>query len=206
MGVKIVDPRARLAALARDRGESLAGLSALIGRGENYLQQWIAKGSPRVLGERDRQVLADYLGVAEVELGGEAPATWRVPRLDVAASAGPGAVVEGEALLGLDEVPVALARSLGLKQGQASIIRVSGDSMAPGLIDGDRLLIDEASRSPGARGGVYVVRLDGALLVKRVARTGGRLVVSSDNPDAPTVPRGVPTVVGRAVWQMRGLV
>ena len=204
--MKIIDPRGRLAELASERGESLAGLSALLGRGENYLQQWIGKGSPRVLAARDRRVLADYLGVAETELGGEPSGTWRVPRLDVAASAGPGAAVEGEVLLGLDVVPVELARSLRLKEGRASIIRVAGDSMAPGLVDGDRLLVDETSRTPDATGGVYVVRLDGVLLVKRVRRVGGQLVVTSDNPDAGAVPAGVPVVIGRAVWQMRGLV
>ena len=201
--MKIVDPRARLVAAAAERGESLVALSALLGRGANYLQQWVTKGSPRVLSERDRRVLADYLGVAETELGAAAATAWRVRRLDVAASAGPGAAVEGEALLGLDVVPTALARSLGLKEGAASIIRVAGDSMAPGLIDGDRLLIDEASRAPDAKGGVYVVRIDGVLLVKRVRRGARGLIVSSDNADAAAVPAGVPQVIGRAVWQMR---
>lgn len=201
--MKIVDPRARVLALAADRGESLAGLSALLGRGENYLQQWIRRGSPRVLAERDRRVLADYLGVTETELGADVATTWRVPRLDVAASAGGGSAVEGEALLGLDIMSVELARSLGIREGTASIIRVVGDSMAPGLVDGDRLLIDEASRTPDAKGGVYVVRIDGVLLVKRVRRVGRRLEVSSDNPEAPPLPGGVPAVIGRAVWQMR---
>ena len=85
------------------------------------------------------------------------------------------------------------------------MIRVAGDSMAPGLVDGDRLLIDEASRTPDARGGVYVVRIDGVLLVKRVRREGRRLLASSDNPDALPVPAGPVEVIGRAVWQMRGL-
>ena len=201
--VRTVDPRARLVALAVQRGESLAGLSRLLGRSHAYLQQWVARGSPRALAERDRRVLADYFGVAETELGAAAAATWRVPRLDVAASAGAGAMPAGEAVLGLDVVPVELARALGLSDGHASIIRVAGDSMAPGLVDGDRLLIDETSRAPDARGGVYVVRIDGVLLVKRVRRAGGGLAVSSDNPAAPPLPAGAPAVIGKAVWQMR---
>ena len=203
--VKVSDPRRRLTELAAARGESLAALSRLLGRSHAYLQQWVSRGSPRVLTERDRRVLADYLGVAETELGAERATTLRVPRLDVAASAGPGAAVDGEALLGLDVMPVALMRALGVREGQASVIRVAGDSMAPGLVDGDRLLIDEASRTPHARGGVYVVRIDGVLLVKRVRREGRRLLASSDNPDALPVPVGPVEVIGRAVWQMRGL-
>lgn len=198
------DPRARLEGLARAQGVSLAALSAMLGRGPAYLHQWVRYGRPRALAERDRRVLADFFGVTEAALGGDdRAAPWRVPRLDVAASAGPGATAEDEVVLGSEVVAPELARSLGLTDGQASIIRVSGDSMAPGLLDGDRLLVDQASRSPDARGGVYVIRVDGVLLVKRVRREGRRLVATSDNPAAPSVPAGPIEVIGRAVWQMR---
>lgn len=198
------DPRSRLQALAAARGDSLAALSRMLGRNGNYLQQWIARGSPRSLAERDRGALADYFGVAEAALGGPAAREgWRAPRLDVRASAGPGAVNEDEQAIGAASVPPELARSLGLKQGKASIIRVQGNSMAPGLVDGDELLIDATRRSPDARGGVFVLRLDGVLLVKRVAKVAGQLVVTSDNPDAPPVGAGEPEMVGQVVWQMR---
>lgn len=198
------DPRARLRALTAERGESLAALSRMLGRNGNYLQQWLGLGSPRQLAERDRRVLADYFGVDEAVLGGpQARGGWTARRLDVAASAGPGALNDGDVALGAAKVPPELARSLGLKPGQASIIRVSGDSMAPGLTDGDELLVDEAKRSPDARGGVFVVRIGGALFVKRVRKGRGRLEVTSDNPDAAPVGPGEPEVVGQVVWQMR---
>lgn len=199
-----MDARAELLRLATRRNDSLAALSAMLGRNSAYLQQWVRRGSPRVLAERDRRMLADYFGVAEAALGGPAAArAWRAPRLDVAASAGPGAVVGDELALGAATVPPELARSLGLEPGCASIIRVRGDSMAPGLADGDELLVDEAKRSPDRRGGVFVLRLDGVLLVKRVRRGKAGLEVSSDNPDAPPVGAGQPDVVGQVVWQMR---
>lgn len=201
----LADPRTRLLSLAEQHAVSLAALSGLLGRNPAYLQQWVARGSPRVLAERDRRMLADFFGVAETALGAEPArgAGWRVPRLDVAASAGPGAVVGDEAVLGLDVVPLELARSLGLREGAASILRVAGDSMTPGLMDGDRLLIDTDSRAPDAKGGVYVIRVDGVLLVKRVKRVARKLRATSDNPDAPPVPDLPIAVVGRAVWQMR---
>lgn len=198
------EPRLRLVALAAGRGESLAGLSAMLGRNVNYLQQWVTRGSPRVLAEADRRALADFFGVAEEALGGPpARAGWRVPRLDVAASAGPGALVGDEAVLGAGVVAPELARTLGLQQGHASVIRVRGDSMAPGLLDGDELLVDERSRAPDRKGAIYVVRIDGVLLVKRVARIGGKHVVTSDNPDAAPVSSGAVEVIGKVVWQMR---
>lgn len=202
--MSLPDPRARLLDLAAARGDSLVALSTMLGRNAAYLNQWVRRGTPRVLAERDRRVLCDYFGVAETALGGPATRTgWRVPRLDVAASAGPGAVNEAEAVLGAGVVAPELARSLGLTEGRASVIRVRGDSMAPGLMDGDQLLVDETATRPDARGGIYVIRLDGALLVKRVRRGRGRLEVSSDNPAAAPVGEGTIEVIGRVVWQMR---
>ena len=112
------EPRARLQELAAARATSLAALSRMIGRGPAYLQQWVRYGSPRVLAERDRRMLANFFGVSQEALGGlSEPATFRIPRLDVAASAGPGAINDEEALLALDEVSLDTARALGLQEG-----------------------------------------------------------------------------------------
>ena len=64
-----MEPRERLAALARERGSSLAALSRMLGRNSTYLQQFISKGSPRKLEEEDRRKLAQFFGVGEGELG-----------------------------------------------------------------------------------------------------------------------------------------
>ncbi len=199
------DPRAALAALAARRGDSLAALSAMLGRNPAYLQQYVRRGTPRILAEGDRRTLAAYLGVAETALGGvpSAAAAFRIPTLDVAASAGPGALVDGEVVIGTDTLDPALARRLGLREGQAAIIRVRGDSMEPGLRDGDHIVVDTADRTPGPRGGIYVIRLDGTTMVKRVTMTGGTLSAASDNPAAPPLPTGDIAVIGRVVWQMR---
>ncbi|SFP33587.1 S24 family peptidase [Sphingomonas rubra] len=195
----------RLTELAATRGVSLAALSAMIGRNAAYLQQFVTRGTPRALAEGDRRTLAAFFEVDEEVLGGPPapPAAIRVPRLDVAASAGPGALVDAEVELGADMLDPGLARRLGLKAGAVAIIRVRGDSMEPGLMDGDHILVDTARRSPGAAGGVFVVRIDGALMVKRVRRSGGTLVARSDNPAASPVPNAPVEVVGRVVWAMR---
>jgi len=46
-----MDPRERLSELVRERGNSLAALSRMLGRNSTYLQQFITKGSPRKLEE-----------------------------------------------------------------------------------------------------------------------------------------------------------
>ena len=197
------DPRTRLRALAAARGDSLAALSAMLGRNAAYLQQFVARGSPRRLDPVDRRRLADYFGVDEVELGAEAGrGSFTLPRLDVAASAGPGAFVDGEVTLGAAVLDPALAVRLGLVEGQAAIVRVRGDSMEPGLIDGDLIVVDRARRRVDARGGVFVIRIEDAVMVKRVTRGRDGLSVVSDNPDASPVPDGPVAVIGRVVWLM----
>lgn len=191
--------------LADGAGESLAALSRMLGRNAAYLQQYTRRGTPRVLPEEDRRRLAAFFGVDEAELGGRptAPPSVRVPRLDIAASAGPGALVDGEVELGADAIDPALARRLGLQPGCGAIIRVRGSSMEPGLCDGDHILVDTGDRAPGVRGGVFVIRIDDAVMVKRVRQAGGALQASSDNSDASPVPDGPMEVIGRVVWQMR---
>jgi phage repressor protein C with HTH and peptisase S24 domain len=198
------DPRSTLKSLATARGTSLAALSAMLGRNAAYLQQFVTRGSPRRLDGEDRRRLADYFGVDEVVLGAEqGRRVFALPRLDVAASAGPGAFVDGEVVLGADAIDPALAQRLGLREGMAAIIRVRGTSMEPGLVDGDLIVVDRARRSPGSRGEVFVIRVDGTVMVKRVTRGTAGLKATSDNPAAAAIPAGPLEVIGRVVWLMR---
>src|SRR3954471_14624706 len=211
------DPREALERLIRERGEDYAGLSRLIGRNAAYVQQYIKRGSPRRLAEEDRRLLARYFGVDEALLGGP-PATpgeeglVAVPRLDVQASAGPGALEAEERRLGRIGFDTAWLRRLGLHGGgsdRLSVIRVDGDSMSPTLSDGDDILVDRDDGAGRLRDGIYVLRVEGALMVKRLAlRPGGRLSVRSDNlayPAWPDVDAGAVNVVGRVVWVGRRL-
>lgn len=201
------DPRSTLSEAVASRSESLAALSAMIGRNPAYLHQFVTRGTPRMLAERDRRRLADYLGLAERDLGApdDPRAPVRIPRLDVAASAGPGALVDVDTVLGEAVMDAAMAARLGLRPDRVRVIRVSGTSMEPTLMDGDELYVDAGDRSPPASGAVFVVRIDAAVMVKRVTDTGGALRVASDNPDADPIPPGQVEVIGRVVWQTRRL-
>jgi hypothetical protein len=209
------DPRARLMELVSAQGVSLAGLSALIGRNPSYLQQFVRKGSPRKLEEGDRRALARFFGVAEAELGGAddggegeyigarkpAPQWVSVPRLDLSASAGSGAMAEGEATLGHMQFAPRWLRRQDLDPALLSIIEVEGDSMEPTLRDGDEILVDRTPRP--VRAGIHVVRVDDALLVKRLERAGDRLRLISDNQAYPPIERPAADVevLGRVVWK-----
>lgn len=206
------DPRAALERLVRDRGEDMAGLSRLIGRNAAYLQQFIRRGTPRRLAEQDRRVLARYFAVDEALLGGPEPtvssALTPVRRLRVEASAGPGALDADEqsaAAVGFD--PRWLRRITG-GSDDLSIIEVRGDSMSPTLDDGDEILVDGSMAARRVRDGIYVLRMDGALLVKRLSPdpAGRRIAVRSDNPAYPSWEDCAPDsidLVGRVVWAGR---
>lgn len=176
------------------------------GRNPAYVQQYIDRGSPRRLSEPDRATLARYLGVPESVLGGPPERAWvAVPRIDAAASAGPGGLVERDLHDGAMQVDPALLRQLRVRPADASMIAVAGDSMLPTLADGDAILVDRGDRR-GVSGAIHVVRHDGVLLVKRLVRGAGGVELFSDNPAyPPIVPDGAPDIVGRVVWLARAL-
>ena len=212
--MKSIDPRQLLLELAAGRGTSLAQLSALIGRNSSYLQQFVRKGSPRKLEETDRRTLARFFGIDESLLGAPeensrnpagkaARGDWvDVPRLALGASAGPGTVASDEQAIGTFRFSSRWLRSQGLDPAMLSAIAVTGDSMEPTLRDGDEILVDRSPRS--LRDGIHVVRVDDAVLVKRLdmARPGA-IALLSDNPAyrplelAP----GEVEVIGRVVWK-----
>ena len=211
------DPRTVLDRLIRERGDDYVGLSRLLGRNAAYIQQYIKRGTPRRLAEEDRRLLARYFGVDERELGAPPPALpprdptlIAVPRLDIDASAGPGAIAEEERRLGqiaFDEQW--LRRMRIVDRSLLSVIGVQGDSMAPTLSDGDEILVDRGDGAARLRDGIYVLRIDDALVVKRVARSpAGQVSVRSDNQAYPSWPDCDPAsidVVGRVMWVGRRL-
>ena len=123
------------ALIARD-GTRLSTLSRVVGRNAAWMQQYLRRGTPKLLPERERALLAAFFGVAESALGGPASApVVRVPLLAIAASAGPGRFVTSErAVASAGYAAEDLAR-LGIAAGDAAILDVAGDSMVPTLAD-----------------------------------------------------------------------
>lgn len=211
----LTGPRAELARLIAQHREDFAGLSRMLGRNAAYIQQFIKRGVPKRLAEEDRKKLARYFGVDESRLGGPAlqpgPAEGliAIPRFEIEASAGPGAFTEGErpvAHLGFDER--FLKQLCNARPGDLSIIRVRGDSMFPTLADGDDIMVDRSFQGMNVHDGIYVLRRDDTLTVKRIAVHPGsrKLTISSDNPAYPTWPECDPAeveVIGRVVWAGR---
>ena len=92
--------REELERLITQGGYGYAAVSRLLGRNPSYIQQFIKRGSPRILDPEDRKTLASFFGVDEQRLGGPAQTPMdgmiEVPVLDVDASAGFGAIASNE--------------------------------------------------------------------------------------------------------------
>ena len=209
------DPRDLVKKLCLERGQDFASLSRLIGRNPAYIQQYVRRGTPRRLPEAERRILARHFNIAESMLGGpepEAPVMdglVPVGLLDVRASAGPGAFPE-------DEQPKAyfafdggwLKRLTNASEEQLSLIKVEGDSMAPTLVHGDDILVDRSDAGARIRDGIYVLRIEDVLMVKRLTLhpISRRVTVQSDNPayaDWPDIALEDIDCIGRVIWSGR---
>lgn len=202
------EPREMLDQLIRERGEDYASISRLLGRNAAYVQQFIKRGTPKRLVEEDRRTLARYFGVPESALGASAearPPLQNVPRLDVRASAGHGALGSLEIVADQMGFSDRLLRELaGGNPSGLSMIRVSGDSMSPTLDDGDDIMINRFDDRSRLRDGIYVLRMSDDLFVKRVCRGPDprRIRLVSDNAAYPewAVELKDVTIIGRLVW------
>lgn len=130
----------------------------------------------------------------------------QIPRYEIQASAGGGAVVQSEQVVDFLHFRADWVKNaLGIPVQHLALINVLGDSMEPTLSDGDLILID-LSTYRVQDNAVYVLKFNGALLVKRIQRKlDGSVIVASDNKIYdPEVVSGemldTLNVVGRVVW------
>ncbi|HEY8593174.1 MAG TPA: S24 family peptidase [Sphingomicrobium sp.] len=211
------DPRLTLERLCAERGEDFAGLSRMLGRNPAYIQQFVRRGVPKRLKEEERRKLARYFSISESLLGGpsepsEGAGLVSIKRHPVSVSAGPGAVVNeelGKPYFGFNERWLKALTASG--PAKLSIVRVDGDSMAPTLNDGDDILVDLGDCLDRLRDGIYVLRIDDAVVVKRIALhpSGRRVTIQSDNPaypDWPDCSMDDINCIGRVIWSGRRIV
>lgn len=142
-----------------------------------------------------------------------------VDTLKIEAAAGHGAVVEHEIVSSRMAFRRDWIEKENLKPSRLSVIRARGDSMQPTLMNGDTLLVETYTHEDGTRielglasgkpipqDGLYVLRLEGGLMVKRLQLDmAGGLYVKSDNPAYQQlhIPRErleTITIAGKVVW------
>lgn len=131
----------------------------------------------------------------------------QVRRVDVAVSAGRGALVFEEPSKSALTFRRSFLQEVGVTPASAVIVTVKGHSMDPTLRDGSVLLVNTSAKGV-ADGQIYAYRRDGELFVKRLhkAKDGG-LIAASDNPDREQYPNQQIgfnendfEIIGRALW------
>lgn len=106
-----------------------------------------------------------------------------VPLFDIRVSAGNGAFSDLEAVVAMRPFEAGfIRRDLGITHNEIAMTGVVGVSMEPWLRSKDTVLTDLKDRDAMTEG-IHIVRLDGALLIKKLQRLPGKILrVSSYNP------------------------
>lgn len=198
----------------RARGESFASMARLLGRNPTYVQQFVRRGVPRRLEAADIRTLARHLGIAEAMLGENGGAAI-VPSPEHAQSPHDYVLVPHLDRADRADGSFGFAFQAGWLRALAStctdklgLVDMTGDAMHPTLVAGDQLLVDTADAGERVRDGLYALRLDHAIVVKRLAVNlcDRQVTIISDNDAYPVQPPADParlTIVGRVVWKGR---
>ncbi|MCL9782101.1 peptidase [Vibrio sp. S4M6] len=135
-----------------------------------------------------------------------------VPEFDVKAAAGAGILVSGEHQIGKFSVSAQLIKDLDLHPDHTAVIFCAGSSMLPTISDNDRILVDTRELTEPVKDGVYVIRIDDMVYVKRlkwnILQQGYEIV--SDNPEFDSFSMfgedlNRLKIIGRAAMVMRSL-
>ncbi|MFC7050776.1 S24 family peptidase [Emcibacter nanhaiensis] len=206
--------------------EDYASVSALIGKNHAYIQQYIKRGVPKCLNDLDLAKIIDHFGLAADYFG--SPADFPTPSVsgenlpgdfspddyvlvnvyDIHAAAGAGAFAENNDIHNRLAFRKSWIRtSSNATPESLAVITVSGDSMSPTLQDGDHILVDMSERQI-RNDGIYVLRNDDMLLVKRVSinPVTKLCTIKSDNPQYDSWSDCEPDaldILGRIIWMGR---
>lgn len=128
-----------------------------------------------------------------------------VPQVSGRISAGAGFAPENSI-----EMRVAFRKEWIARKGNAKdmvLIKVSGDSMEPTLLNGDLVLVDRGRNYLEPQGGVYAIALDDVIMIKRVQPTGDRVRIISDNKmyEPFEVTADQVNINGKVIWFAREL-
>lgn len=134
-----------------------------------------------------------------------------IPLYNVVAAAGTGNAVENEQAIDIMAFNRGwLRQELRISPDDALLMPLSGNSMEPTLHNGELLMLDRRDTTV-QQDGIYVLRFDSTVLVKRLQRLpGGVIEVTSDNslvykPFKITLADVVDdfAIIGRVIWTGR---
>jgi phage repressor protein C with HTH and peptisase S24 domain len=202
-------------AVARNKTLDLAKLSKALGKNHAYLQQYLERGVPKTLKDKDKKALAAMIGASPADLGLEDDGTILagdfvvVPEYDLDLSAGSGSPFDEKRIVEEWPFPGAFLRNvLAVSPTRLIIVRVVGDSMEPTFRPNDRVMVDLDDTNI-AQPGVFAVNIDDTAVIKRLelipASRPKKISLVSDNEvhGRYTVDASRVTVLGRVIWFSR---
>jgi phage repressor protein C with HTH and peptisase S24 domain len=168
---------------------------ALIGRCTGVSVDWLVTGEGEAYPSEQSRIVGEQLV--------------RLPLYDIAAGAGDGLFSDESAESEIIAFQESWLRQKFHTSSQGlHLIYVRGESMEPTFHTGDIVLLD--TKATQVSEGIYVLRIDSALFVKRLHRLpAGMLRVISDNPMYEPFminlkqPPDDFAVIGRVLWSMR---
>ncbi|QRE74415.1 hypothetical protein F1D61_13085 [Methylobacterium aquaticum] len=196
--------------LGRSRPDFFALLRLCEAAGETV--DWLAKGvlHPDVKPDNvlsvmrtEREHMGQQLMQGTVPVEGSEDAI-ALPRLTIDGSAGHGLIPTREEIEDYLSVSRRYLREVGINPHYAHVLRLSGHSMAPTLLDKDLVIVD-TSQNRVRDEEIYALAYGDAVLIKRIRpQLDGGLKIVSDNKgghyeDAvvPAAERGQVRIVGR---------
>lgn len=212
----MVDERAVIReAVARNKSLDLAKLSKALGKNHAYLQQFLERGVPKTLKDKDKKKLAAMIGVSPIDLGLEDDGAGLsgdfiiVPEYDLDLSAGGGSPFDEGRIIEEWPFPGPFIRNvLAVSPTRLIIVRVVGDSMEPTFRPNDRVMVDLEDTNI-AQPGVFAVNVDDTAVIKRLelvpASRPKKILLVSDNEThgRHTVDASRVNVLGRVIWFSR---
>ena len=161
---------------------NLASLAAALGVSALWLETGKGSMAPEA---RSQDVLELVPGAKRVHASGaDDPTMTQIMKVRLKVQAGiTGFQVEPEYHDGETQgVPTKWVLREGLRRDSLLAIVVRGESMEPGLHDGDTIVVNTADKQL-VSGSVYVVNYEGEAVVKRMLRDAGQWWLTSDNSD-----------------------
>ncbi len=131
-----------------------------------------------------------------------------VPRVKARLCAGSGSFETSESVEGYCSFQSAWLRRKGTAS-EMVLMGIFGDSMEPELKEGDTVLIDQSQRDVLA-GALFAVGIEDVIMVKRLEKRPGKLILLSDNPAYESIILSSEEmksvrIIGRVLWVGREL-
>lgn len=132
-----------------------------------------------------------------------------VPQYEFRAGMGGGGIIIDESPSSFLPLPSEYIAEMRLEAARLIGFDVEGDSMAPTLFSGDRVLANTIDKNP-ARGGIFAIFDSDTLVVKRIEKIPNtsdpvmlRLISDNSNHNSYDVIADDTNIIGRIVWFAR---